>query len=63
MELTARESRVLDLVAEGLGNKQIGAQRFISAKTVRVHVSAFMRKLKATSRTEVANHARVKRQL
>lgn len=54
---------MLDLVAEGLGNKQIGAQRFISAKTVRVHVSAFMRKLKATSRTEVANHARVKRQL
>ncbi|WP_162182018.1 helix-turn-helix transcriptional regulator [Arthrobacter sp. PAMC 25486] len=62
LELTARESQVLGLVAEGLGNKQIGEQLFISAKTVSVHVSAIMRKLNATSRTEAANHARVKHQ-
>lgn len=57
-ELTARESQVLGLVADGLSNKEIGTQLFISAKTVSVHVSAIMRKLDAGSRTEAAKHAR-----
>lgn len=59
-ELTARESQVLGLVADGLSNKQIGTQLFISAKTVSVHVSAIMRKLDAASRTEAARHAGAK---
>jgi ATP/maltotriose-dependent transcriptional regulator MalT len=54
IELTAREQQVLDLIAEGLTNRQIGERLFISGKTVSVHVSAILRKLGATSRTEAA---------
>ncbi|WP_181034314.1 helix-turn-helix transcriptional regulator [Arthrobacter sp. GMC3] len=61
-ELTARESQVLDLVADGLSNKQIGEQLFISAKTASVHVSAILRKFGASSRTEAASRARTKSQ-
>ncbi|WP_374946238.1 AAA family ATPase [Agreia sp.] len=50
--ITARERQVLDLIAEGLSNKQISQQLFISAKTASVHVSNILRKLGATSRTE-----------
>ncbi|MFK4788656.1 AAA family ATPase [Microbacterium sp. ZW T5_56] len=52
--LTAREQQVLDLVAEGLTNRQIGERLFISAKTASVHVSAILRKLGVASRTEAA---------
>lgn len=56
-ELTARERQVLDLVAEGLSNKQIGERLFISGKTASVHVSAILRKLGASTRTEAAVRA------
>ncbi|GAA1511164.1 DNA-binding CsgD family transcriptional regulator/tetratricopeptide (TPR) repeat protein [Agromyces terreus] len=52
--LTAREQQVLDLVAEGLSNGQIGERLFISTKTASVHVSAILRKLGVASRTEAA---------
>ncbi|WP_050758201.1 ATP-binding protein [Xylanimonas cellulosilytica] len=52
--LTAREEQVLALVAEGLTNGQIAARLFISVKTVSVHVSAILRKLGVSSRTEAA---------
>ncbi|MGA7203585.1 MAG: AAA family ATPase [Specibacter sp.] len=55
--LTSREEQVLSLVAEGLSNKAIGGELFISDKTVSVHVSAIMRKLGVSSRTEAAAHA------
>ena len=54
LELTARERQVLDLVAEGLSNRQIGERLFISAKTASVHVSAILRKLGVATRTEAA---------
>jgi DNA-binding CsgD family transcriptional regulator/tetratricopeptide (TPR) repeat protein len=56
-ELTPRERQVLDLIAEGLSNKQIGERLFISGKTASVHVSAILRKLGATTRTEAAVRA------
>ncbi|WP_181156863.1 MULTISPECIES: helix-turn-helix transcriptional regulator [unclassified Microbacterium] len=52
--LTAREKQVLELIAEGLSNKQIGERLFISVKTVSVHVSAVLRKLGVSTRTEAA---------
>lgn len=52
--LTAREKQVLELIAEGLSNRQIGERLFISVKTVSVHVSAVLRKLGVGTRTEAA---------
>lgn len=56
--LTARERQVLALVAEGLSNRQIGERLYISVKTVSVHVSAVLRKLGVSTRTEAALAAR-----
>lgn len=54
LELTARERQVLELISEGLSNRQIGERLFISAKTASVHVSAILRKLGVATRTEAA---------
>ncbi|GGB88079.1 hypothetical protein GCM10011314_29880 [Knoellia flava] len=56
--LTPREQEVLELVARGLSNGQVGAQLFISTKTASVHVSRILAKLGASSRTEAAALAR-----
>ena len=56
--LTARELDVLRLVAVGRSNREIGAELFISDKTVSVHVSSILAKLGAASRTEAAAIAR-----
>lgn len=49
--LTARELEVLQLLAEGLPNKQIALRLHISEHTVKFHVNALMQKLNAQSRT------------
>ena len=54
LTLTARETEVLRLVAEGRSNRQIGAALYISPKTAGVHVSNIMTKLGVSSRTEAA---------
>lgn len=54
VQLTARERQVLQLIAEGLSNPQIGERLYISAKTASVHVSAILRKLGVAGRTEAA---------
>ncbi|MCR8671255.1 AAA family ATPase [Agrococcus sp. HG114] len=56
-ELTTRERQVLELVAQGLTNRQIGQRLFISDKTASVHVSAILRKLGAATRAEAAARA------
>jgi DNA-binding NarL/FixJ family response regulator len=50
--LTAREREVLQLVAEGLANKQIALSLGISEHTVKFHLSSLYTKLGITSRTE-----------
>lgn len=52
--LTPRERRVLDLVAEGLTNREVGRRLGIREKTVRNHVSNVLAKLGLTSRTQAA---------
>ena len=52
--LTDREREVLRLLAAGHSNKEIGTELFISPKTVSVHVSNILAKLRAASRTEAA---------
>jgi NarL family two-component system response regulator LiaR len=56
-DLTARELEVLRLIARGLQNKQIAAQLHLSEKTVKTHVSAILRKLDVTDRTQAAMYA------
>ena len=50
--LTERESQVLQLLANGLANKQIAAALKISENTVKFHISSIYAKLGASSRTE-----------
>ena len=52
--LTEREAQVLQLVAAGLTNRQIGEALFISARTAGVHVSNILGKLDAGTRGEAA---------
>jgi two-component system, NarL family, response regulator LiaR len=50
--LTSRELEVLALMAQGLNNREIGEKLFISAATVKNHVSNILDKLGTTSRTQ-----------
>lgn len=53
-DLSNRESEVLELIAEGLNNKEIGDSLLISEKTVKNHVSSIFRKLNIYDRTQAA---------
>jgi DNA-binding NarL/FixJ family response regulator len=55
--LTARELSILELVAKGMSNKQIGKQLFISDRTVQAHLSNIFSKLGVNSRTEAVMYA------
>ncbi len=50
--LTERELQVLELLAQGLANKQIALQLGISEHTVKFHISSIYTRLGATNRTE-----------
>jgi DNA-binding NarL/FixJ family response regulator len=52
--LTEREWEILGLIAEGMTNKQVAAQLFISAETVRTHVSNILEKLGTPNRSGAA---------
>lgn len=55
--LTPRESEIVALVAQGLPNRQIAEQLFLSERTVETHVSHVLAKLGAATRTEIATWA------
>ncbi|OPZ86283.1 MAG: Transcriptional regulatory protein DegU [Firmicutes bacterium ADurb.Bin419] len=55
--LTAREVEVLELIAEGMINKEIAKRLYISEKTVKNHVSNIFRKLNVSDRTQAAIYA------
>jgi DNA-binding NarL/FixJ family response regulator len=56
--LTDRERAILDLVAEGLDNRQIAARLFISGKTVSNHISNIFAKLHIADRAQAIVAAR-----
>ncbi|GAA4700297.1 helix-turn-helix transcriptional regulator [Phytohabitans rumicis] len=56
--LTVREQEVLRLVADGLSNRRIAEQLYISPKTASVHVSRIIAKLEVANRVEAAAVAR-----
>jgi two-component system, NarL family, response regulator LiaR len=56
-DLTDREMDVLQCIAEGMSNLDIGARLGISEKTVKSHVGNILSKLYLTDRTQVAVYA------
>src|SRR6202790_2935782 len=52
--LTDKEEKVLERIAEGMSNRQIGAALFLAEGTVKNYVSRIMEKLHANTRTELA---------
>ena len=56
-ELTTRERDVLELLAQGCSNAEIGEQLSISVPTVKRHLSHLLVKLQASNRTEAAVEA------
>jgi DNA-binding NarL/FixJ family response regulator len=55
--LTDREREIVQLLAEGKGNKEISAILYISVKTVETHRAAIMRKLKMNSIVDLVRYA------
>jgi len=53
--LTRREREVLQMLAAGLGNKEIAGRLSISEHTVKFHVASILGKLGASSRTEAVS--------
>lgn len=52
--LSARETRVLALIAQGLSNDEIAARDFITVNTVKTYVRTAYRKIGVTSRAQAA---------
>ncbi len=55
--LTEQERRILELIGEGLTNRQIGERLFLAEKTVKNYVSALFAKLGMERRTQAAAYA------
>jgi DNA-binding NarL/FixJ family response regulator len=55
--LTTQERKILELIGEGLTNRQIGERMFLAEKTVKNYVSALFAKLGMERRTQAAAYA------
>jgi DNA-binding NarL/FixJ family response regulator len=55
--LSGQERRILELIGDGLTNRQIGEQTFLAEKTVKNYVSALFAKLGMERRTQAAAYA------
>ena len=56
-ELTTQEQRILELIGEGLTNRQIGQRLFLAEQTVKNYVSTLLAKLGMERRTQAAAYA------
>jgi predicted ATPase/DNA-binding SARP family transcriptional activator/DNA-binding CsgD family transcriptional regulator/Flp pilus assembly protein TadD len=52
--LTGREREVAAMVARGMSNRQISEELYLSERTIENHISKILRKLKRSSRAEIA---------
>ncbi|MBN9108161.1 MAG: response regulator transcription factor [Pseudonocardia sp.] len=59
--LSPQERRILDLIADGMTNRQIGAEMYLAEKTVKNYVSSLLHKLGFSRRTEAAVYAERRR--
>jgi DNA-binding NarL/FixJ family response regulator len=57
IKLTAREREIVDLIAEGLSNKEIAVRLHIATQTVKSHVHNVLEKLTLSSRLQIAAFA------
>jgi DNA-binding NarL/FixJ family response regulator len=57
IKLTNREKQIVDLIAEGLSNKEIATHLHIATQTVKSHVHNILEKLALSSRLEIAAFA------
>jgi two-component system, NarL family, response regulator DegU len=57
-ELTERECEVLNLLAAGASNREIGARLYLAEGTVKNHGSNILSKLHAANRTHAVSPAR-----
>ena len=55
--LTSQEQKILDLIAEGMTNRQIAEHMFLAEKTIKNYVSSLLAKLGLDSRTQAAIYA------
>jgi DNA-binding NarL/FixJ family response regulator len=60
LQLTRREKEIVDLIAEGLSNKEIAARLHIATDTVKSHVHNILEKLALGSRLQIAAFVRDK---
>lgn len=53
-DLTAREAEVLELLSDGLTNREIGERLHLAEKTIKHHMTSILQKLHVRTRTEAA---------
>ena len=58
LQLTPREKEIVDLISEGLSNKEIAGRLHIATHTVKSHVHNILEKLMLSSRLQIAAFAR-----
>ena len=57
MKLTPREVEILELVAKGLNNREIGERLFLSLHTIKNHVHKILQKLQVSRRSDAVKYA------
>ena len=60
VKMTTRERGIVDLITEGLSNKEIATKLSIATDTVKSHVHNILEKLSLRSRVQVAARARAR---